>query len=288
MNHYTSVTSGTLPGARTRVWRQDVPEEAKEHMFLMHQILAVTAFHLAVLEQHQCQRYLSQAFQHQHHAIVGINSEVNKITSQNCHALFAASSLLFFGAFAASHHVMSERVNLGVVKSILEVFRLIQGVAGVLESSRDMVRQGILGEFMRCDAVKQGGTELLQRTTEELLRFSSQLDASSVGLQVKDTIDRAIAGMEDSIGKSSTASPELTFAITWPMALEGEYLDLLRRLDPTALVILAHYCVILDAAGSKFWFMQGWGQRIMGAILGSLGPAWHESIKWPMQRVLHS
>ncbi|KAK2764728.1 hypothetical protein CKAH01_04893 [Colletotrichum kahawae] len=50
MNHFTSMTSATLPGANLHTWKDKVPKVATDYPFLMHQILAVSAFHLASLE----------------------------------------------------------------------------------------------------------------------------------------------------------------------------------------------------------------------------------------------
>ncbi|RSL49461.1 hypothetical protein CEP54_012430 [Fusarium duplospermum] len=162
MSHYSSITPATLPGANLHVWQMEIPSVAAAYPFLMHQILAVSAFHLA--------------------------------------------SLL---------------------------------------------------------------TSLLQRLPRITESFDTKLDPV-----VKALVEEAIFALGESVGRASTASPELNVAIIWPMTLKDEFLDLIRAHHPAALVVVAHYCTVLDAVGSKFWVLENWGHRLLTAIVEALGPSW--------------
>lgn len=276
MNHYTSLTSGTLPGASLRVWQSEIPKEAISYPFLMHQILAVSAFHLASLRPSQSQVHFTQALQHQQHAICGINAEVSNITSGNCHALFAASSLLFIGAIAASSTAL-HTARQCEIDNIVDVFTLIRGVSGILGSSKEDIRQGSLGDFMDCipHPIESRLLNLLLEKIPEIRRSFHENSNQALA-------DEAIAGLEESIGRALTTSPELTVAIIWPMTLNDGFLALLRVRHPAALVIVAHYCTVLHAAGSDYWFMRGWGRCVVTAIAECLTLPWKEYIEWPL------
>ncbi|KAM5357784.1 hypothetical protein ACJZ2D_015912 [Fusarium nematophilum] len=286
MNHYTSFTSATLPGANLQVWQVEIPREAIAQSFLMHQILSVAAFHLASLNPSDGQAHLSRAFQHQHHAICGIKAEVAAITPSNCNAIFAASSLLFISAFAASAIVM-DRGHQREVEDVLDVFTLIRGVNGIINWSKPVMRQGILREFMQCESYTRS-TALLRQLLERLPRILETLDANSMDTEAKQLVEEAILSLGESIKRALTASPELNVAIVWPMTLRDGFLTLVRERHPAALVVVAHYCTVLNAVGSQFWFMRGCGYRLVLAVAESLGSTWHESIRWPMDYIKSS
>ncbi|KAH7129830.1 hypothetical protein B0J13DRAFT_452185 [Dactylonectria estremocensis] len=276
MNHYTSLTSGTLPGASLRVWQSEIPKQAISYPFLMHQILAVSAFHLASLQPSRSQVHFTQALQHQQHAICGINAEVSNVTSGNCHALFAASSLLFIGAFAASTPAL-HKTHQCEMDNIVDIFTLIRGVSGILGSAKEDIRQGSLGDFMDC-VPHPVESELLNLLLEKL----PEIRQSFHGNSTQALADEAIAGLQESIDRALTTSPELTVAIIWPMTLNDGFLALLRVRHPAALVVVAHYCTVLHSAGSDYWFMRGWGRCVATAIAECLAPPWKESIQWPL------
>ncbi|KAK1636314.1 hypothetical protein BDP81DRAFT_375756 [Colletotrichum phormii] len=272
MSHFTSVTSATLPGANLHTWRDKVPGVAADSPYLMHQILAIFAFHQAILEplgsssaqaqQQQRQEKLSLALQHQHHAICGVQAEISHVTSGNCDALFAASSLLFIGAFAASGPTLHSPLRRLEVDDILEVFTLIRGVSGVLTSARE--------------------NDCCKGTSRESKGVSNQ---QNVSLEVKSIIDEAISGFRDSIERASSITPELNVAVSWPMILRDNFMALLVIRDPTSLVVLAHYCTVLHAAGSQFLFMKDWGRHLIAAIFRSLPPNWRNEIRWPVDYI---
>ncbi|RSL92795.1 hypothetical protein CDV31_015001 [Fusarium ambrosium] len=283
MSHYSSITSATLPGANLYVWQMEIPSMAVAYPFLMHQILAVSAFHLASLNPSQGKAHLSRAFQHQHHAICGVRAEVSAVTARNCHALFAASSLLFIGAFAACSPARGRRSLRQEVDDMLGVFTLVRGVRSILNSFNGAIRDGILGDFMECNS-HTGGTGLLTSLLQRLPRITENFD-TKMDPVVKALAEEAIFALGESVGRASASSPELNVAIIWPMTLKDEFLDLIRAHHPAALVVVAHYCTVLDAVGSKFWFLENWGHRLLTAIVEGLGPCWYESVRWPMDWV---
>ncbi|KPM43670.1 hypothetical protein AK830_g2843 [Neonectria ditissima] len=283
MNHYTTLTSGTLPGASQRVWQTEVPKEAVAHPFLMHQILAVSAFHLASLQPAQSQAHFTQAFQHQQHAIGGINAEVSHVTSRNCHALFAASSLLFIGSFAVSTPAL-HKTRQRAVDNMVDIFTLVRGVSSILSSSKEEIRHGVLGDFMECD-FRPRESALLTLLLEKLPEIRPGLDANGVNPEAQAVVEEAVAGLRKSVDMASAATPELNVAIIWPMTLKDDFLAMLRVHHPAALVIVSHYCAVLHAAGSDYWFMEGWGRCVTLAIAESLAPSWQGCIQWPLASV---
>ncbi|KAK1844843.1 hypothetical protein CCHR01_12527 [Colletotrichum chrysophilum] len=283
MNHFTSVTSATLPGANLHTWRDKVPKVATDYPFLMHQILAVSAFHLATLEPQKRQENLSLGLQHQQHAIRGVYAEISNVTPQNCHALFAASSMLFIGSFTASSPALHSPLKLEM-GHILEIFTLIRGVSGVLTSAKENVRYGILRDFMQCDRYS-GGNKLLESLLRSVTGAVDKMDPDDVSPEVKSLVERAVSGLRDSVGLASATTPALNVAVSWPMVLSSGFMALLETQHPAALVVLVHYCTVLHEGGLYFWFMKDWGSHLMNTILRSLTSKWQELVDWPVKYI---
>jgi hypothetical protein len=81
MHHYTAQGHRTLHTPchhDTGVLQNDIPREGLTQPFLLHQILAFSALHLAYLSPECRHKYLIQASQHQGVAISTMNSMLAK------------------------------------------------------------------------------------------------------------------------------------------------------------------------------------------------------------------
>ena len=74
--------------------------------------------------------------------------------------------------------------------------------------------------------------------------------------------------------------------IWWPGAVTKEFLDLLECQCSEALVVIIHWCVIMDFA-PKQWFMNGWSSRTGRAALGVLGPEWDGVLWWAKMKLAY-
>lgn len=69
--------------------------------FLMHEILALSAQHLASIRPHDAKMYIEASCAHSGIALTQAQPEVGSLTPQNCHACFAFSSTLFVQKWAS-------------------------------------------------------------------------------------------------------------------------------------------------------------------------------------------
>lgn len=51
-----------------------------------------------------------------------------------------------------------------------------------------------------------------------------------------------------------------------------------------ALVIVAHYCILLNRL-KEHWWIEGWSTKVMGAIWRELDENWRPSIQWAMDEI---
>ncbi|KAJ2900954.1 hypothetical protein MKZ38_002189 [Zalerion maritima] len=116
MHHWTTTTYLTLPRANelSHVWKTELVKLALTHELVLHQVLAISAFHLGHLRPEEARKWNMIATQHQREAAMGLWRELANITEDNSHALFAASSLLVIGGYAAlstPHHAGDTHKN---------------------------------------------------------------------------------------------------------------------------------------------------------------------------------
>ncbi|KAK2029027.1 fungal Zn binuclear cluster domain-containing protein [Colletotrichum zoysiae] len=266
MHHYTSVSYQTFSNSSVgqKTLQYDVPREALSYSFLLHQILAFSAYHLAYLQPECRHVYLMQAAQHQNDAINGMRGTLlGTITPTNCNALFASSIFLTLSAFATYPSYEKHNPSFSPIDSILDIFTLTDGMSVILRTSDEDLRKGPLREiFIRGagDATPTTVEATLQPLFDRLPGLSTQLtEIGALEHEGKYIIVNAIIALSKCIAKVSTvnamsAPVEFRAVFLWPIMMSTDYLDSLRQRQPAALVVLAHYCVIVHLADA----FSGW------------------------------
>ncbi|KAK1975006.1 hypothetical protein LZ30DRAFT_606728 [Colletotrichum cereale] len=287
MHHYSMSTCLTLPRSNdvSQIWQFEVPKLGLTYMFLMHQVLAISALHLGHIHPEQRETYALHASQHQSDAIAGMRESLVQITTDNCHALFGASSLLVLNAYSSFPYQRGSTQHSAspTVEDILNVFLLVRGMSHILKSSHPIIQVGPFAPFFT-EVVTQTSTPLLDAVTKHLQNFRSNLEACTMDQASIMVLTQEIdVFLEWILHAVKTASfPEMRVALTWPINLTEEYLQLLRNRNPAALTLLAYYCVIVRSTEVTAWFMRGWGINAARAIVLDLDPDWKDMIKWPL------
>ncbi|OLN87035.1 Sterol uptake control protein 2-like protein 8 [Colletotrichum chlorophyti] len=296
MHHYTSVSYSSFSSstAAQKALQYDVPREALSHPFLLHQLLAFSAYHLAYLQPDCRHAYLMQAAQHQNDAINGMRAALlGTISSINCHALFASSIFLTLSAFATYPSYEQYNPAFSPIDSILDIFTLSDGMSVILRASDDDLRKGPLRGIINRNVGDGTPSVPLQPLFERLPRLSSRLaELGPMENEVKYTINNAVIALSESISKVASfngmSSPlELRCVFVWPILMSSDYLETLRQRHPAALAVLAHYCIVINTAETFCWFLKGWARALMNAVSDQLaGTPWAELIVWPMEEIV--
>ncbi|KAF4339194.1 sterol uptake control 2 [Fusarium beomiforme] len=282
MHQYSTSTCLTLPRADElqQIWQIELPKLSLRHVYLLHQVLSVSAFHLASLNPDRPD-YAICASQHQNNAIAGLRSAVSCITEESCVEIFLSSSLLSIGAFAglgAQNAGHSPRID-----DLLDVFFLTRGMSDILNSYEPTLKESRIAKlFVQKSEV--GSTPLLTAIISQLQQFvmPDGFDDTMIA-----TCQGAIASTITWIGNTigTTPTPDERIAMTWCLSVSSEFLDLIRQRQPVALGILAHYCVVLDRVGKSQWFMQNWGKPVLQDIRNELEPRWTTMLDWCLTAV---
>jgi hypothetical protein len=278
MHQYTSSTYLTLPRGRElqNVWQVQVPKLALEYPFLLHQVLATSAYHLAFLNPEESRLYFMHASQHQNEAIIGLRTALSEISDESCHALFATSSLLSLCAFAT----FSDPKKSGghrIIDNFHDVLILIRGMSSILDSYEDTLKSGSLSRLFRMSS--NAPSPLLNAILDQLQYITISEEA---GQKNADICNQAISATAIWINQaiSKAQEPELRLCMSWPICLTEEFIGLMHQRHETAMTLLAYYGVVLQFCGVNYWYLRGWGSSIIQDVAHSLNPQRRDVIEW--------
>ncbi|KAI4210873.1 MAG: hypothetical protein LQ351_006277 [Letrouitia transgressa] len=282
LHHYSTVTyvslANDIPSVRD-VWQVSVPKEAVSYKFLMHVILALAAVQMMTLRSDQRLIYSRAATMHRDWALKSAVSWFQNVTSTNCHALFAFSSLITLLVFTFPPPKQGE-IAPQPIDCIQDVFTLVRGAGTIVSIAHQWIIQGHLRELLTYDL----GEHESQLTLSESLAFES-LEALNEQ-EIQSTQERfiyqsAIQDLKATFRLYQAISRERsTLAFRWPFVVHQSYLDFLKGREPMALVILGHFAVLLHSISAQWW-SRGRGRALLENICHILSAKWQCALRWP-------
>jgi hypothetical protein len=290
MHYYTAFTCLTISdfSSFNDIWQNVVPKEALSHSFLMYGILALAALHLGYDRPQDKDLYTAAALKHYNFAIASFRSALKDVTADNCTALFAFSAILIVLSLAfAQSHLLAQNQN--AVEELIQIFTLLQGVRVVLQSAMPWVEQGPLAPLLRRFPLPHAEASapwigILQGLDNALDRLEGYNERTSDAADSHKMYNLAIQALKDCLEKVRANPGDRASALNWLVFLESPYVSSLKSNQPLALVILAHYGVVLHGL-RQCWFIQGWGIRVIEVVHLNLSDEWRPLVHWPMKKV---
>lgn len=167
--------------------------------------------------------------------------------------------------------------------SVLVLHEFLHGIRSVVEVSRHWIESGPCKSLFRKPFARG---ERSDSTEEEKPPVIRQLRCLN-DLANWNHLDRhkmyvcAIKQLEHSFVEDQT------FAFSWLTSTGADFNIELRRREPTALVILMYWGVLLDTL-DEIWWAKYSGRRLvddLSTILLGYGPQWNEAIAWAKKEV---
>lgn len=269
-------------------WRVDAPQVAVTHIFLMHEILAFAALHKASQVPERRQEYYTLGIHHQDLAIRGMRPKLQNIIPDEAPAIVATSTLLTLGVFASTGFEanLADIPSPSAIDGILNIFTLMQGMGNVLALAHAHIIGSFLAPMFRDPLESTPSQPLLQELIQQVPNLVSFVEAKhDLPEQERADLLGVIAHFEPVLKLASPPrvdNRELRFLFFWPLHLDGSFLAGVRQRQPGSLVILMYYATMLFAAEPRYWFMSGWGQRLMKACHDSIDQSWLPVLRWPL------
>ncbi|KFZ10144.1 hypothetical protein V501_05329 [Pseudogymnoascus sp. VKM F-4519 (FW-2642)] len=292
LNHYITSTSLSLAtDARTKtVWQVTVPHIASQFPFLLHGILACAALHLSYLDPGQGRELMIRGRVHQDQAMPLFRSAIENPNEDNCDAVFAFSHLLVIYSFAAEREdeqlFLVESNTLKVLPSWLY---FIRNGCSMLCDVWDEVESGPVGSLVSVWDIPITFLEAEQKPLMDSLLSAIPLQGFEDSWSEDACEIYREAATELGVAFSCTQGPSAGFTTwdalrIWPMRISEAYLNLLSQLHPGALILVAHYCILLQRLDSH-WYFEGRAKRLLFTVMSCLDRRWHHIVKWPLAEI---
>ncbi|SPO05584.1 uncharacterized protein DNG_08271 [Cephalotrichum gorgonifer] len=303
LEHYLSSTSISLmldDDALQPVWIDLVPKIALNQPFLLHGILACTALHMAHLDPLKDKTYTLRALAHQETAIPLFRHATENPTVENCDALVIFAYLLTVYSFATDmDNVSSPLLMVDDRGSEWGEKQL------ALPQWLHFIRAGCVMLCDVWDAIEAGPAMVLAYAWEVHMEVAEVGDGKQPYLEFfLSVIPRDSSWSAEAISAYESAATKLaeSFAYVdgqdvqtwlstwntigvWPARLEDSYFALLAERHPGALILLAHYCLILKPL-DDLWYFHGRPAKLLASIMRALDEKWHPFIRDAVKSVI--
>ena len=271
-------------------WQIEVPQLACSHPFLMHSLLAISCLHLARRSMDRQDYYQMIAAEHQSKALPAYRSIVSDLARSRDEQ--KARAMVAFATLVPIYAVLSPPADFPlsdggrVLGHTIEAFSLLRGVTEVV---------GVLGVYpvvSRARAVASD-IELSLNPEDAHLALLNPLISRDLGVlpsganDTSQAISTALHLLRSCFAMLFVASKPVSIKRTltlWVESISYTYLEAVSELQPGALIILAHWCIMLKRA-DMLWYLQGCAKNILSAIHGALNEEWRARIAWPLQVV---
>ncbi|KAK0197506.1 hypothetical protein F5146DRAFT_49599 [Armillaria mellea] len=279
IHHYATSTSYSLSSdpASASVWRKTVPKIAfdAKNRCLLHAILALSALHAHHADPTASQ-YAVAASAHHSHARTGVHNAEADVKA-DINAIFITLALLALYEFATSSTASS------FLSSRQITFR---SIPPKVEKNWTQLHDGVLRPLFAILAPTVVPTPLEGQFPLSLSALLSTMHSPPEGEELRDA--SVYGAYQDSIHFLEIAwkmSFEKDYCMRascmWWSKLSNTFIGLLMERRPRALIILAHYCVMMErvAVDGPWWARKQWGNEA-ARILTSLDARWTPWTGW--------
>ncbi|OCT54929.1 C6 finger domain protein [Cladophialophora carrionii] len=261
------------------VWRTSIVWMALAHPYLMYELLAISALHLAYCRPESSPWYYTTSTELQTQALNSFNSIQRAVDASNCAPVLMFTSLLAVHVLADP----SRTVGLGTSQYLDHVIHCIMLMRNVqklvIRDWYDHLKKSELGPIF---GVTQ--PEKPYQIPQPCLDLAKLIEHSDLGDQAKEAYNSAIERLHWLYAVSNVPNENYTtvrWLLAWPIQLSGDYQDKLNQRRPEALVILAYFAVMLRFY-KGCWVVGDSGKFLIESISAHLGPHWREWMEWPL------
>lgn len=282
LQHYQRSTYKTIAdGTPTdeKLWREIIFQMAHEQEFLWNGLLAFTCLHLAYLNPETRNEYLIKASEYQGKAMPQFRDAIAKPSNGNCHAVLAFSCLLIPYSFASEQQdelLLASDHDAGVVPTWLYFIRY--GCIMLCDHWK-MVECGPCGTLARAwEKPFQARTPEQAAYLEDMHAImDDSVDAHAWPHEVREAYREAAAELAMAFACLQSDPQNYTTwdaLRVWPTRMSMAFTKLLRDSHPAALILLAHYAILLKPIESK-WYFKGRATKLLETVSRKLDPRWH-------------
>lgn len=290
LHHFTLHTSGTIGAIDselyTHIWRQEVPRLAQSHHFLMHAVLGFAAAHqLACSAVDPLSIDYSVVRNHYSKAVTLFRSAVDVIDQERAEALLCFIILTSFLTLYLECGTPAQGTD--PIQGLATFLTVVQNSARVLQELWETLRSSTVGVLLSHTWYEQ--PHAIDPETEHSLYVLDCLSCTYIASippsddsNVANLLVDALAKLRKLFALVDPTEKGWALILRWPISLDHGFISLLQDGNAIALCALAHWCVPIYHAPTK-WFTGDWPKRMLMAVEQRLrGTQWEEGIQWPL------
>ncbi|KAF9021995.1 hypothetical protein BDZ89DRAFT_1137635 [Hymenopellis radicata] len=285
IHQYTTSTCYTLCEDRGAldVWKLTLPRVAilPDNSFLLHAILAVAALHLFTLNPTHplAVQYSCAAVSHYNQAVSSIPD--SHLRGADDGTVFTAQLLIGIYGFATSPSVP--------VSS--DWLRIIRRTAPTFQNPPASLQYTVVAALIPWVTGPHDEDAGLPLTafTQSLTTLPLPINGIPEIHEVRDaavsaTYQHAIRFLQKSLAASLYPDFHLHAAFLWFMLSSDSFMELLFERRPRALVLLGHYCAMMQRLNGPWWAQKDWNFELT-RITSVLGDRWQRWTDWESSRL---
>ncbi|KAH7070229.1 putative C6 finger domain protein [Paraphoma chrysanthemicola] len=255
---------------------------AVDSPYLLDEILAFTAFHLAYVYPGSAPTLRHLATELQNRALTSFTSLTKAIPNDDK----ATGVPRFLFSAILGRHVLADALAYhssdfhAFIDRFVECINLNRGVRAVTPPARQFLFNSELRPFLNVVIEAQSKITSPGNECDPLIRL---MDISDLSATSANACRQAVTVLQQSfdvcrhLDEADYSQSASAFSVT----IEAGFVDMLRKHQPEALVILAYFGVLLHRCRS-FWAFGEAGGTIVRAAAGHLGSYWQEALAWPL------
>jgi hypothetical protein len=314
-DHYVNVISPSLCRDRKPsiwpIWRVSIPQLALEHPFLLSGIIAISALHLGTLLPQRKHELQNLAIEQESAALPLFRASIKSPNTQTLDATFTFAGTLVYYVMALPEGLRTEdRCRIPSREDKYpHWFQTIRGLMALCKSHYHQLSKGLFAPLLANDVVRSLDPDSENPHDKQLAQLDDMLSSppaillphstnpSSVcslpishllshDTQNVETCKEALAHLRSIMMLVHSANPKLQGDVSlrvWPGSISQEFMEMIYERDPKALIILAHYCILLKQ-NDHIWYVKGLGAGLLANIWLALPEEWQPWIKWPMEQ----
>lgn len=251
--------------------------------FLMHQMLALSAFRLFADDTNR-KELMIRASCHQNEALILVKPYLGSATEE--HSL----ALLFFSSLAAVSSLAEPALSIDdtqaedfdPIEITRHAFQLSRGIMTVVAPFWFYIRQTWAWPAIQSEIEAGNDVTPQPKGTPAYVYLRSlafgleNAEARQACLDAGTQILESISLMQ----QRKDASMSRRIVTSWPAVTDAVFHSLLAERRPVALVILAHYAAALHL-GTGLWWIGRWPIVLFSHIEKVLGAEWTDFLEWP-------
>lgn len=289
LHHFVTVTAKTLAHVSevSDVFSSYIPKVAFDNPYVLHAILSLTALHLSRSESARQVEYILRARRNHQIALAQFRAEVKDISESNLHVVLIFNTLLFPYTCAISASLTDPKDAFESIFSNLIVTRMVGPLiqaSGLYET----MRQSDLGRIIPNDvhSVDWKNTEAPQETQLVQLRRFSEVIHHIYPPEIDEAYKEAIRLLDLLFDVTSKLPnpPSDSLLRLWIHSIPSRFVELLSEKQPGALIIFAHYGILLGR-GRHYWFLEGVDELILAVADAFVPTEWKNWLDWPREQI---